>query len=281
MLNHTTSKLITLSILILLTGCQSLVDQIPNIPDFPSNKTDNSGANPKDSQNNSNTQGSGKSTKTPPPEIDQAKIDQALMSALHDKTDQGKKSHFRLIEAMIASNQTHAALSHLDSFQQNWGTTPDSQQLKAEALRKTRQFNQAEAIYKSLVESEADNQKAWYGLGRIAIEQGNLESAVSHLEKAVSINPEDLEANADLGLVHMLLNHKDLSLKALEKANQLAGNTSDTLSKLALWGLVFQELDIAQQVATRLNWDETTRNQALSQAAKIREQFIKYDRLLP
>lgn len=252
-----------------------MVNNLPSIPNFPAK------SGQEEQKTEQKTTKDSTELQTNPIKIEQEKIDYALINALRDKTAQGRQSHFRLIQVMIDNKQTHAALAHLDSYQENWGANLESQRLRADAFRKTRQYNQAKNIYKTIIQTQTNNAMAWYGLGRTSIEQGELQSAIPHLEKAINLNPNYLEALADIGLVHMLLNHKEASLSALNKANELAGNTSDTLSKLALWALVYQDFGMAKQVAEQLNWDEATRNQALNQAAKIREQFYKQDQLSP
>lgn len=194
--------------------------------------------------------------------------------SLRAKAEREREVHLTLVQKMIQQNNTYAALAHLDAYQKKWGTSLVSQRLRADALRKTRQFDRAEALYKTLLSTE-DNSQAWYGLGRVAIDKGDLPAAVPRLEKAVERNPLYVEAYSDLGLVYLLLNNKQPAYDTLMKASQLSNNDPKVLANLALWGLVFQDFDLARSVADRLNWSDETRGQVLTQATKIRERFAQ------
>lgn len=195
-------------------------------------------------------------------------------SALQAKAQREREVHLTLIQKMIEQNNTYAALAHLDAYQSKWGTSLISLRLRADALRKTQQFDQAEALYKTLLSSEDDSQ-SWYGLGRIAIDKGDLPSAVPKLEKAIERNPLYVEAYSDLGLVYLLLNNKQPAYDTLMKASQLSNNDPNILANLALWGVVFQDFEMAKSIADRLDWSDETRSQVLTQATKIRERFTQ------
>ncbi|NJM33063.1 MAG: tetratricopeptide repeat protein, partial [Limnobacter sp.] len=65
-------------------------------------------------------------------------------------------------------------------------------------MRKARQYEQAEAVYNSLL-NRSPGGEVWYGLGRTAIDQGNLAVAAPRLEKAIAADPVMVKAYADLG----------------------------------------------------------------------------------
>ncbi|MDX1668975.1 MAG: tetratricopeptide repeat protein [Limnobacter sp.] len=199
-------------------------------------------------------------------------IDPIYEESLRAKAEREREIHLTLVQRMIQQDSTYAALAHLDAYQQKWGTSLASQRLRADALRKTRQFDQAEAIYQTLLSSENSSQ-AWYGLGRVAIDKGDLTTAVPRLEKAIDRDPLYVEAYSDLGLVYLLLNNKQPAYDTLMKASQLSNNDPKVLANLALWGLVFQDFDLARSVADRLDWSDETRGQVLQQASRIRERF--------
>lgn len=186
-----------------------------------------------------------------------------------------KSVHLRLVETLIEQDNSFAALAHLDSYDQRWGADRTSRLLRADSLRKTNQLDQAESLYKLLLggqdQSRAGN--IWYGLGKIAIERGDLTGAATRLEKSSQIDPLNITTHADLGLVYLLDGRKDESYNTLMKAQQLSNGDANILANLALWGLVYDDFSMAMNIADRLQWTETTRGQVMSQANNIKRRL--------
>lgn len=57
------------------------------------------------------------------------------------------------------------------------------------------------------------------------------------------------------------------------KANQLASGDAKIMANLALWGLVFDDFNMAMDIADRLQWSDNTRNQVMSQANSIKRRL--------
>lgn len=192
------------------------------------------------------------------------------------KDSREKSLHLKLVQTMIDQDNAYAALAHLDAYDQKWGTDRTSKQLRADSLRKTSQLDQAELVYKSLLGGGQEAVKSgpvWYGLGKVSIERGDLRSAAIRLEKAVQMDPLHIKAYSDLGLVYLLEGQKEPSYNTLMKANQLASGDSNVMANLALWGLVFDDFNMAMDIADRLQWSDKTRNQVMSQANSIKRRF--------
>lgn len=189
------------------------------------------------------------------------------------KGEQEKAIHLGLVKKMIDQNNGYAALAHLDSYDKKWGADLKSRLLRADALRKTGQYDQAEQAYQSLLGSGDDQGQVWYGLGKISIEKGKLNAAEVRLEKAVQIDPLKIDAYTDLGLVYLLDGKKDLSYNALMKASELSNQDPKILANLALWGLVFNDLDMSMDIANRLQWSDSTRNKVMAQANTIKRRL--------
>jgi Flp pilus assembly protein TadD len=192
------------------------------------------------------------------------------------RTEREKNLHLKLVQTMIDQDNAYAALAHLDSYDQKWSADRASKQLRADALRKTNQLDQAELVYKSLLGSQGQSQgpqksgPVWYGLGKVAIEKGDLKTAATRLEKSIQIDPLNTKAYADLGLVYLLEGQKEPAYNTLMKANQLASGDSKIMANLALWGLVFEDFNMAMEIADRLQWSDKTRNQVMAQANTIK-----------
>lgn len=191
------------------------------------------------------------------------------------RVEREKNLHLKLVQTMVEQDNAYAALAHLDAYDQKWGSDRPSKQLRADALRKTSQLDQAELVYKSLLggKEQVKSGPAWYGLGKVSIERGDLKGAVTRLEKSIQVDPLNINAYSDLGLVYLLEGQKEPAYNTLMKANQLASGDVKVMANLALWGLVYDDFNMAMDIADRLQWSDNTRNQVMSQANSIKRRF--------
>lgn len=208
-------------------------------------------------------------------EAERKELDREDQQTRQARAEREKNLHLKLVQTMIEQDNAYAALAHLDAYDQKWGADRPSKQLRADSLRKTSQFDQAEVVYKSLLggKDQGKNGPIWYGLGKVAIERGDLKSASSRLEKSIQIDPLNVNAYSDLGLIYLLEGQKEPAYNTLMKANQLANGDSKVMANLALWGLVYDDFNMAKDIADRLQWSDTTRNQVMSQANSIKRRF--------
>ena len=190
-------------------------------------------------------------------------------------TDAEKNRKLEQVQTLIGQNNAQAALALLDAHDRQWGANYRSIQLRADSLRKTSQLDQAELLYKSLLDApERTTQgSAWYGLGKVAIERGDLKTATTHMEKAIELDPVNTKAYSDLGLVYLLGGQKEPAHNNLMKANDLANGDPQIMLNLALWGLVFDDFNMAMEIADNLQWSDKARNQLMSQANTIKRRF--------
>jgi Flp pilus assembly protein TadD len=191
------------------------------------------------------------------------------------RAEREKNLHLKLVQSMIEQDNSYAALAHLDAYDQKWGSDRQSKQLRADSLRKTSQLDQAELVYKSLLsgQDQVKSGPVWYGLGKVAIERGDLRSAATRLEKSVQVDPLNIKAYSDLGLVYLLEGQKEPAYNTLMKANQLTNGDTNIMANLALWGLVYDDFNMAMDIADRLQWSDSTRNQVMSQANSIKKRI--------
>ncbi|HEX4842702.1 MAG TPA: hypothetical protein VFV57_03465 [Limnobacter sp.] len=191
------------------------------------------------------------------------------------RAERERTIHLKLVQTMLQQDNAYAALAHLDAYDQKWGANRESRQLRADGLRKTSQLDQAELVYKSLLSGTEQTKlgPVWYGLGKVAIERGDLKTAATRLEKSVQVDPLNITAYADLGLVYLLEGKKEPAYSTLMKANQLSNNDPNILANLALWGLVFEDFNMAMDIADRLQWTDTTRNRVMAQANTIKRRM--------
>lgn len=208
-------------------------------------------------------------------EAERKELDREDEATRKARAEREKNLHLKLVQTMVEQDNAYAALAHLDAYDQKWGSDRQSKQLRADSLRKTSQLDQAELVYKSLLGAQEQNKSGpvWYGLGKVAIERGDLKSAVTRLEKSIQVDPLNINAYSDLGLVYLLEGQKEPAYNTLMKANQLASGDTKIMANLALWGLVFDDFNMAMDIADRLQWSDNTRNQVMSQANSIKRRF--------
>jgi tight adherence protein D len=128
------------------------------------------------------------------------------------------KLHLELIEKMLEGGRAHAALAHLDSLAPEQAATPGATLLRAEALRRIGDREQASHLYDSLLTTEAAA-PAWRGLALIKVDQGDLETAVTWLGKARDLQPTSARIRNDLG--YALILRGDLERAKLELVTAL------------------------------------------------------------
>jgi putative thioredoxin len=74
-------------------------------------------------------------------------------------------------------------------------TAADKQALEAEDLERSGKTDQAKALYQAILEADPNHAKALLGLGRIAMNDGDSDSARQHLEKISLVADERKEAD--------------------------------------------------------------------------------------
>jgi Flp pilus assembly protein TadD len=99
------------------------------------------------------------------------------------------------IEQLIGDGKFYAALAQLDAL---GATSPQADLVRADALRRIEQNQQAKALYQKL-EGGCLNGRAQHGLGLIAAREGNQTEALAHLRRARQAMPTDLRIRNDLG----------------------------------------------------------------------------------
>lgn len=202
---------------------------------------------------------------------------QSEVNHINDRAlaEQEMSLHLSSTKALLEQGNGHAALANLDAYDKKWSPDRQSKQLRADALRKLGQLDQAEAIYQSLLSSndQQENGAILYSLGKLAIERGDLKTALGHFEKSIQIDPLGLDVYTDLGLAYLLDGQKEPAYNTLLKANELANGDLKTMTNLALWGLVFDDFTMAMEIADRLKWTDNTRKKLLLQANSIKRRL--------
>jgi tight adherence protein D len=149
-----------------------------------------------------------------------AYADPEVREALSAKDE--PRLHLELIEKMLEGGRAHAALAHLDALEPEAKAAPSAQLLRAEALRRMGQTENARRVYESLLVTEAAA-PAWRGLALIKVDQGDLATAVDWLRKARDLQPTAARYRNDLGYALILRGDLDAAKIELVTALELDG----------------------------------------------------------
>ena len=125
--------------------------------------------------------------------------------------------------------------------------------------------------------------QANYGLGNVAFDEGNLESALAYYQEAILQDWELQVAHLDLALVHLYMAEFD---KAVEKANDLIALAPDWGAPHALLAMAYHQLDDSTLEERELAWAEDLKPEdlysllLLSSAHWDRIEFARAEELL-
>ncbi|HEV3104702.1 MAG TPA: pilus assembly protein [Trinickia sp.] len=191
----------------------------------------------------------------------------AQQSAQKDPVPDTPGMYLALIDRMQTQGLYYASLAHIDAYEKQYGASPDSTLLRAEALRATGQPEAGAAAYRALLATPLAA-RGCRGLGLIAGAAGNFGEAASQLARAAQLEPADASTLSDLGYARLREGDIDGARVPLMKASELDDGNSKILSNVAL-------LLIAQGhgVQARALMDE--RNFAADVRTAIREDAMK------
>jgi tetratricopeptide (TPR) repeat protein len=130
---------------------------------------------------------------------------------------------------------------------------------------------EAQKELETAIQTEGDNANIEAELGRIALTQTDTQNADAHYERALALNPRNVEAQVGLARVLMLLDKPEDSLKYLRmavEADPLNGEAHYRLSA------VYKRLNMPDQAAKELKLSEEIR-QTKAQVGEIYRQMNK------
>jgi len=169
------------------------------------------------------------------------------------------------IEQLIGDGKFYAALAQLDAL---GATSPQADLVRADALRRIEQNQQAKALYQKL-EGGCLNGKAQHGLGLIAAREGRQTDALAHLGRARQAMPTDLRIRNDLG--YALLMAGELDAARFEFLTVLDLSPGDVKASRNLVLLTFKQglPDKAQELGRSMGLDAATLSRLQLQAASL------------
>jgi Flp pilus assembly protein TadD len=110
--------------------------------------------------------------------------------------------YLALIDRMQRQGLYYASLAHIDAYEKQYGVTPDSTFLRAQALRETAQARASAEAYRALLATPLAAQ-GYHGLGLLAGAAGDFRGACRALERAAALAPTDAATLSDLGYARL------------------------------------------------------------------------------
>lgn len=199
--------------------------------------------------------------------------EQALARAQSEEETRKRVSRPEVELALIRKAQEDgryfASLAYLEAYRQQYGDTPESAALRAEAQRRTGQDEASAQTYRALLDGP-QAAVAWHGLGLLAGARGDYAQAADDLGKAVRMRPVDAEYLGDWGYALLRSGNTKASRVPLGQAAELAPDNQRILGNLAMLLLVEGNAASAEQVMARSHLSAQARKQVLQLAEQTR-----------
>ncbi|MGO9110814.1 MAG: tetratricopeptide repeat protein [Thermoguttaceae bacterium] len=110
---------------------------------------------------------------------------------------------------------------------------------QAVAYHRAGQFQQAEHIYRQVLQADPRNADAWHLLGVIGSQFNQHEVAIEYIRRAIELNPNSTAFHANLGAAYQKLNRFDEAVSCYRRALELNPNNAEAHNHL---GVAFQSL---------------------------------------
>ncbi|RQS67082.1 pilus assembly protein [Burkholderia sp. Bp8963] len=199
---------------------------------------------------------------------------QAERAALMDAAGQKQAApdtpgmYLGLIERMQAQGLYYASLAHIDAYEKQYGASPESILLRADALRMTDQPAASAAVYTQLLNTPLAA-RGYRGLGLIAGGAGDFEHAAQALSQASVLAPTDASMLSDLAYAKLRCGDVQGARVPLMKAAELDQNNPKIISNLTLYLLASGRTRDAQKLMNQQKLAPEVRNDIRGDATKI------------
>ncbi|MFL9871562.1 tetratricopeptide repeat protein [Paraburkholderia megapolitana] len=173
-----------------------------------------------------------------------------------------------LIDRMQQQGLYFASLAHIDAYEKQYGVSPDTIVLRADALRMTDQPAASAASYTQLLQTPLAA-RGHRGLGLIAGESGDFPRAVQQLQQAAQLVPTDASTLSDLGYAELRTGDVSAARVPLMKAAQLEQSNQKIISNVVLFLLADGQSKQAQALMTQQKMSPDLRAAIRIDAAKV------------
>ncbi|KUZ07981.1 pilus assembly protein [Burkholderia diffusa] len=199
---------------------------------------------------------------------------QAERAALMDAAAQKQAApdtpgmYLGLIERMQSQGLYYASLAHIDAYEKQYGASPQTILLRADALRMTDQPAASTAVYTQLLNTPLAA-RGYRGLGLIAGAAGDFPRAAQALSQATVLAPTDAATLSDLAYAKLRSGDVDGARIPLMKAAELDQNNPKIISNLVLYLLASGRTHDAQRLMAQQKLSVAIRNDIRGDAMKI------------
>jgi Flp pilus assembly protein TadD len=175
--------------------------------------------------------------------------------------------YLSLIDRMQEKGLFYASLAHIDAFERQYGTTPDTLLLRADALRQTGQPQASRDAYMKLLNTPLAA-RGYRGIGLIEGGAGEFAKASMAFDTASTLAPTDPLTLSDLGYARLRLGDIAGARVPLMKAAELAQGNPKVLSNVALFLLSDNQTAAAQGLIAQQKFSPQVQ-QALAADARL------------
>lgn len=169
-----------------------------------------------------------------------------------------RSAYLAVLGELRATGQHYAVLAHLQSFEAEFGESPDTLMLRADALRATGQGEAAGRVYTRLLTTPRAA-AGHHGLGLLAGARGDMAQAATLLGRAVALEPTNPVLQSDLGYALIAGQRLGEARGPIFTAAQLAPNDPRILANLALYHASVGDRAAAESVLARPGISEASR----------------------
>ena len=199
-----------------------------------------------------------------------AQADRAAALSAADKTPAPDTPgmYLALIDRMQRQGLYYASLAHIDAYEKQYGATPDSTLLRAEALRETGQPSASAQAYRALLPTPLAA-RGYRGLGLLAGAAGNFREASYELAQAAALAPTDATTLSDLGYARLREGDVAGARVPLMQAAQLDARSGRIASNVALLLLAQGQAKQARALMDERQFAPAVRVAVRDDAAKV------------
>ncbi|MFP6558708.1 pilus assembly protein [Paraburkholderia sp. B3] len=164
----------------------------------------------------------------------QAQAELQMRDATRDPAPDTPGMYLGLIQRMQAEGLYYASLAHIDAYEHQYGASPESIVLRADALRATGQSAASATAYMQLLTTPFAA-RGHRGLGLLAGAAGDFSKAASELAEASRLEPTDATTLSDLGYALLREGEVAAARVPLLKAVELDTHNPKIVANVALY----------------------------------------------
>jgi Flp pilus assembly protein TadD len=164
----------------------------------------------------------------------QAQAELQMREATKDPAPDTPGMYLGLIQRMQAEGLYYASLAHIDAYEHQYGASPDSIVLRADALRSTGQSAASATAYTQLLTTPFAA-RGHRGLGLLAGASGDFPKAANELAEASQLEPTDATTLSDLGYALLREGEVAAARVPLLKAVELDTHNPKIVANVALY----------------------------------------------